>query len=139
MLLKADNAPQNDLLAEGFDLQYTVREGGPFEDSDLNLQFADRYVTLPITWPYNSPKGRFGSGDTLINIVQAKNHEILSLESEGLLTMLRPEDKLMGIHLSEDMMDGNAIAKIRITYGTCYNDALYEEYLLATAKKQRVQ
>ena len=135
MLLKAGNAPRNGLLDDGFDLQYIARRNGPPDNDAMNEHFTDQHIILPITWPYGQDTCRFGNGNVVVKILQSKSCKPIRLKTDELVTILGVEDRLLDIHLLETATYGVAFATLRITYGTCPEDALSEEHLLAATQE----
>lgn len=134
MLLKAGNAPRNELLDDGFDLQYIARKDKQPQGVPTCIHVADRYVVLPILWPYRKNTCRFGSGEVTIMILQSKTL-VPATEIGEHVTILKPTDRLLGIRLMEDTVAGMSTAKLCITYGSSHEDALSEEHALAIAQE----
>ena len=138
MLLAAANPPLNKLLQAGFDLQYITRHGNAFEDVRCLEFFEEQYVEVLIRWETLDGQPSYGSGEVSFLVVRSRSYDRSVFESEGRLTILDPGTRLLGVMLVSDNFEEADIAKLRITYGTCFNDALFDDYVVARKQPRSI-
>lgn len=139
VFLPAKSLPVNYLQDEGFDMQCFTPTKSVLTDPEVEVNFfTDQKRIVHIRWPWMMPEGRYGVGNTQIKIVQTKILDPLQVRAEGNITVVGPNDSIRSITLDAFEIDGDTVAVLKITYGTCFNDARFDEYKIACKEKRAV-
>lgn len=132
MLLRSTNMPVNELLTEGFDMQYVAQFSRPQLCDRVGPHFTDRHVHISITWPYREKEGRFGNGNKLIRVIQKKDDVLVTDIAD--VCILERDERLQEVALTEVPHSEQTQAVLRLVYGTDKKYARHKLFPIAVGR-----